>query len=61
MANQKAGKKGNKHASNLRRKDRKYKRTRGKPVAGKCGSSYCTRSTGCEPWADAPKQKARVQ
>jgi hypothetical protein len=41
---------GNKHAQNLRRKERKYKRVRGTPKAGKCGSSYCSKQTGCEPW-----------
>lgn len=41
---------GNKHANNLRRHDRKYKRSRSAPEAGKCGSSFCTRSTGCDPW-----------
>jgi hypothetical protein len=48
----------NKHGSNLRRIDRKYKRWAGtpsqnkkrKPEQGKCGSSYCTKSTGCKPW-----------
>jgi hypothetical protein len=41
---------GNKHAQNLRRHERKYKRTRAAAVAGKCGSSYCTKATGCVPW-----------
>lgn len=43
-------KKGNKRASNTRRHDRKYGRTRGIPQAGKCGSSFCTTHTGCQPW-----------
>lgn len=48
-------KKGNKHASNLRRRDRKYKRVKRLAVAGVCGSSFCSRSTGCEPWKENPK------
>lgn len=43
-------KKGNKHATNLRRIERKYKRLRTTPKAGKCGSSFCSKQTGCEPW-----------
>lgn len=49
-------KKGNKHAKNLRRRERKHAHNvrrieRGyEAVAGKCGSSFCSRSTGCEPW-----------
>lgn len=49
-------KKGNKHATNSRRRDRKYGRTRllnkGQPP-GKCGSSYCSKQTGCEPWKNS--------
>jgi hypothetical protein len=41
---------GNKHAQNSRRNERKYKRSRGKPEPGKCGSSYCSKQTGCSPW-----------
>jgi len=41
---------GNKHASNLDRHDRKYKRQRPVPSQGKCGSSYCSVFTGCSPW-----------
>lgn len=46
-------KKGNKHAINSRRRDRKYKRTKREAVAGKCGSSFCSTHTGCEPWKSA--------
>lgn len=40
----------NKHASNLRRHERKYERVGGVSAAGNCGSSFCERRTGCEPW-----------
>ena len=55
MAQKQSSKKksGNKHASNLRRHDRKAlknKRINYTPVPGKCGSSFCTKQTGCEPW-----------
>lgn len=43
-------KRGNKHASNTIRSDRKYKRAKTEAQPGKCGSSYCSRLTGCEPW-----------
>lgn len=41
---------GNKHAQNSRRIERKYKRTKPAPKQGKCGSSYCSKQTGCDPW-----------
>jgi len=42
---------GNKHMSNTRRKERKYGRIRSKVhTQGKCGSSFCTKATGCFPW-----------
>lgn len=47
----------NKHASNLRRIDRKYKRAKRPAVAGKCGSSFCSRVTGCEPWKSELSRK----
>lgn len=49
-------KKGNKHAKNLRRRERKALRNKQRmenrrvAVPGKCGSSFCTTITGCEPW-----------
>lgn len=46
-------KKGNKHAKNLRRHERKHrnsKRVGYEPESGKCGSSFCTPATGCQPW-----------
>jgi hypothetical protein len=50
MAGTQKKKGGNKHSSNLRRHERKYKRIRSTPVAGKCGSSWCSKATGCAPW-----------
>lgn len=49
-------KSGNKHAFNTRRRERKASRNNAritgarKAQAGRCGSSFCSRSTGCEPW-----------
>lgn len=46
-------KSGNKHASNIRRHERKAlknKRIGYVPESGKCGSSYCSKQTGCDPW-----------
>lgn len=53
MAAKKAANKkksGNKHQSNVDRSERKYKRSKSTPVAGKCGSRFCSRATGCDPW-----------
>jgi hypothetical protein len=46
-------KKGNKRASNMRRHERKHRnstRVGYEPKAGKCGSSFCNKAYGCEPW-----------
>lgn len=45
-------KKGNKHATNTRRRERKSRNSKriGPPEPGKCGSSFCTNFTGCKPW-----------
>jgi hypothetical protein len=51
QSNKKKG--GNKHSSNLRRHERKAlhnRRINYTPVPGKCGSSFCEKRTGCEPW-----------
>ena len=45
-----ASKKGNKHATNSRRNERKYGRTKKAPEPGKYGSSYCDRKNDCIPW-----------
>lgn len=54
MADKKTQKKkgSNKHASNLRRHERKARNSKrlGPPTPGKCGSSFCTKETGCVPW-----------
>lgn len=52
MAQAKTQKKksGNKHFTNPTRSDRKYKRAKRDAVPGKCGSSYCDRRNGCDPW-----------
>lgn len=51
MAKKQSQKKNaNKHASNTRRHDRKYKRVGRVNPAGNCGSSFCTRATTCDPW-----------
>lgn len=62
MAGQSQKKKsGNKHFLNPYRSDRKYKRfrveiggtrrySRPEPTPGKCGSRFCSKQTGCEPW-----------
>lgn len=41
-------KKGNKHAGNARRRERKYGPKRN--IGGNCGSSFCSPRTGCAPW-----------
>ena len=43
-------KSGNKHATNTLRSERKYKRSKQPQTWGKCGSRFCGKSTGCEPW-----------
>lgn len=49
-------KSGNKHASNSRRRERKHSRNvarmegRREAQGGRCGSSFCTPMTGCDPW-----------
>lgn len=51
MAGTQKKKGGNKHSSNLRRVERKYKRKSPKvSPSGNCGSSFCTKATGCDPW-----------
>jgi hypothetical protein len=47
-------KKGNKHATNTNRRDRKKALNhRNKAEPGRCGSKYCTPLTGCKPWKTA--------
>lgn len=43
-------KKGAKKTKNSNRPDRRKKTKGRKAVPGRCGSAYCTRATGCEPW-----------
>lgn len=50
MAQASRVKKGAKKVKNINRPARR-KATRGRPAKpGRCGSAYCTKATGCEPW-----------